>query len=401
LSALFPPTPEAARARLDAVEPQAYASSRNHLEGAVTRLSPYLTHGLLTLPEAYRAIDARTPLEPQDKLVFEFGWREYHHHIWAHRGARIHHSLHTGLHEESLYASRVPEDVRQASTGIPVIDEAVRTLYATGYLHNHARMWLASYLVHIRKVHWHAGAGWMIAHLLDGDLASNHLSWQWVAGTASTKPYLFNAENVARYAPAPWHSPNTVIDTSYEALDAVARSTQRLLSRAPSQRKVLAAAEEPPVLSAPPEHLGFVAPDAQAVSGQDVWLVHPWSLGERPPEVPPDAFCIGIAVAEVHQDLPWSALRWNFVGQRMADMAPRRWFGSARELCAALANARSVHMVEDMHLCILEDRLRVPANRIYPQPRLFAAVERMCPSFSGWWKRTHILLNKDKQDNKR
>jgi deoxyribodipyrimidine photo-lyase len=85
----------------------------------------------------------------------------------------------------------------------------------------------------------------------------------------------------------------------------------------------------------------------------------------------------------------------------MADMAPRRWFGSARELCAALANARSVHMVEDMHLCILEDRLRVPANRIYPQPRLFAAVERMCPSFSGWWKRTHILLNKDKQDNKR
>ncbi|MGC8035725.1 FAD-binding domain-containing protein, partial [Salmonella enterica] len=74
---------------------------------------------------------------------------------------------------------------------------------------NHARMWLASYVVHLRKVHWRAGADWMVGHLLDGDLASNHLSWQWVAGTGSHKPYLFNAENVAKYAPAEWHSPGT------------------------------------------------------------------------------------------------------------------------------------------------------------------------------------------------
>ena len=100
----------------------------------------------------------------------------------------------------------------------------MRGLYATGMLHNHARMWLASYVVHVRKVHWRAGADWLYGHLLDGDLASNHLSWQWVAGTGSAKPYLFNAENVARFAPAAWHSPGSVIDTSYEALDAWARS---------------------------------------------------------------------------------------------------------------------------------------------------------------------------------
>ena len=63
MSALFPPGLDAAQARLDAVDPQAYARSRNHIDGAVTRLSPYLTHGLVTLPEAYRSIHARTPLE--------------------------------------------------------------------------------------------------------------------------------------------------------------------------------------------------------------------------------------------------------------------------------------------------------------------------------------------------
>ncbi len=400
LAQAFPPSLEAAQARLDAVDPQAYARSRNHLDGAVTRLSPYLTHGLITLPEAYQRIKARTPLEPQGKLVFEFGWREYHHHVWAHLGERIQQSRHTGLHGDASYADQVPEDVRHAATGVPAIDEAVRTLYATGYLHNHARMWLASYLVHIRKVHWHAGARWMIAHLLDGDLASNHLSWQWVAGTGSTKPYLFNAENVARYAPKPWHSPGTVIDTSYEALDEIARSPKSLLARAPSQRSVVAATEEPAVLTAPPAALGFVSPEPSAntnassksnsLAGKDVWLVHAWSLGQRPPEVPPDAVCIAIAVAEFHQHNPWSALRWNFVGQRMAEIASQRWFGSAQAICAALAGARCVHLVEDLHLGSFQHHLLALAHRSHAKPLLFEPVDRLCPSFSGWWKQTRI-----------
>jgi len=402
MSALFPPTLEAAHARLDAVDPQAYARSRNYLDGAVTRLSPYLTHGLLTLTEAYQAIHTRRPLEPQGKLVFEFGWREYHHHVWAHLGERIHQSLHAGLHEDASYAGQVPEDVRHAATGTPAVDEAVCTLYATGYLHNHARMWLASYLVHIRKVHWLAGARWMIAHLLDGDQASNHLSWQWVAGTGSTKPYVFNAENVARYAPEPWHSPGTVIDTSYEALDEIARSPKSVLARAPSQRSALAAIDEPAVLTAPPAALGFVAPQPSAttnsnpsgnfnaLAGKDVWLVHAWSLGQRPPEVPPDAVCIAIAVAEFHQHNPWSALRWNFVGQRMADIASQRWFGSAQAICAALASARCVHVVEDLHLGSFPQHLLALAHRSHAKPLLFEPVDRLCPSFSGWWKQTRI-----------
>jgi deoxyribodipyrimidine photo-lyase len=70
----------------------------------------------------------------------------------------------------------------------------------TGWLHNHARMWLASYVVHWRRVRWQAGARWFLRHLLDGDPASNNLSWQWVASSFSHKPYIFNRANLERFS---------------------------------------------------------------------------------------------------------------------------------------------------------------------------------------------------------
>ena len=270
---LFPPTREAALARITAVRPSDYARSRNALDGAVTQLSPYLTHGFVSLPEVLAGVAAQHRLDVQHKFVFELGWRAYFHHVWQHLGAGIFESLHPGVLPDHGYATEVPADVRQARTGVPVIDMAVRTLYASGYLHNHARMWLASYLVHLRKVHWRTGADWMVAHLLDGDLASNQLSWQWVAGTGSSKPYLFNADNVARYAPPAWHSPGTVIDCSYETLDAMARSG-RPVKTTPEGDGV----EEPAVWSVP-QHVPPSPLQAADVNGRDVWLVHPLGLG--------------------------------------------------------------------------------------------------------------------------
>jgi len=219
----FAPTLAAARAGIDAVRPAAYARTRNALDGAVSGLSPYITHGFVTLADVLAGVAARHALDVQHRFVYELGWRAYFRHVWQHRGEDILHSLHEGPLPDEAYARALPADIRQGCTGVPVVDEAVRALYATGTLHNHARMWLASYAVHLRKVHWRVAADWLYGHLLDGDLASNHLSWQWVAGTGSRKPYLFNADNVARYAPASWHSPGSVVDTSYEVLDRMAR----------------------------------------------------------------------------------------------------------------------------------------------------------------------------------
>ena len=210
-----PAAPEAAWERIKAVHPSEYARTRNAIEGSVSHLSPYITHGFVSLREVYEGVAQSHPLNPQHKFVFELGWRAYFRHIWQHRGDAIFSSLHSGPLPDHQYRPSVPDDIRQANTGVNAIDMAIRGLYDTGSMHNHARMWLASYMVHLRKIHWRAGADWLYGHLLDGDLASNHLSWQWVAGTGSHKPYLFNAENVARYAPEPWHSPGSAIDARH------------------------------------------------------------------------------------------------------------------------------------------------------------------------------------------
>lgn len=372
---LFPPTRAAALARIATVQPDAYARSRNHIDGAVTQLSPYITHGFVSLPEVLASVAARHPMDVKHKFVFELGWRAYFRHVWQHHGDGILQSLHEGVLPEHIYATELPADIRQARTGVPAIDMAVRTLYATGTLHNHARMWLASYVVHLRKVHWRSGADWLVAHLLDGDLASNHLSWQWVAGTGSRKPYLFNADNVARFAPAAWHSEGTVIDCSYETLDAMARSS------CPVKTVLQGEGVEEPALVSAPGGLDSVEPQPLHVAGKHVWLVHPWALGEPAADLPDDCVRVGIWPAEHHHAWPWNEARWAFVGTRMASLAPMRWYARREALHHALAGARSVQTRFNPHISKL-----LPCKVVQrPALCLFDDVGRSCPSFSSWW----------------
>ena len=379
----YQPTRAAAQARVAAVRPAAYARTRNALDGAVSQLSPYITHGFVTLAEVLAGVATRHTLDVQHKFVYELGWRDYFRHVWQHRGDGILQSLHEGLLPDAAYTRELPADIRQANTGVPVVDEAVRALYATGMLHNHARMWLASYVVHLRKVHWRVAADWLYGHLLDGDLASNHLSWQWVAGTGSSKAYLFNADNVARYAPESWHSPGSVVDTSYEALDRMAR--QRAQSGR-GERRVLPdgpALTEPRLIAEPPDEIGLTAPDAAAVAGRDVWLVHPWSLGDLPAALPADTLVIGVFLADFHRAWPWSERRWHFVGSRMAELASPCWHGDADAISAALKGARRVRCIREPHL----DRWLMHWAECRAAPALFPLVDRRCDSFSQWWSR--------------
>jgi deoxyribodipyrimidine photo-lyase len=377
------PTVAAAQDRIAAVRPAAYARTRNALDGAVSGLSPYITHGFVSLADVLAGVATRHALEVKHKFVFELGWRAYFRHVWQHRGEAILHSLHEGPLPDDAYARELPADIRQGCTGVPVVDEAVRVLYVTGTLHNHARMWLASYVVHLRKAHWRSGADWLYGHLLDGDLASNHLSWQWVAGTGSRKPYLFNADNVARYAPALWHSPGSVFDTSYDALDRLARQPSPQPQGDHDALYSRPSVDEPTLCAEPPEGLGSTAPDAAAVAGRDVWLVHPWSLGELPAALPADTLVIGVFVADFHRAWPWSERRWHFVGSRMADLAAERWHGDAAAIGAALKGARQVRSIDEPHLAPWIARWA----ECQAAPVLFPPVDRRCDSFSQWWAR--------------
>jgi deoxyribodipyrimidine photo-lyase len=399
ITGMTPPTRLAAVQAVSAIRPDDYARTRNHLMGAVTGLSPYLTHGVLTLREVLAEVLSKQPLAVGHKLVYEFGWREFFRHVWSHEGDGVFQSLHPGPLPDASYAQELPADIRRGTTGVPVVDEAVLTLYSTGTLHNHARMWLASYVVHIRRVHWRAGADWLATHLLDGDLASNHLSWQWVAGTGSHKPYLFNAESVARFAPPHWHSPGSVLDRSYEELDAVARSTRSDLvtpylstSLEPSRGM---STSEPPLLTMPPADLGVGSADSVTLvqlRGREVWLVHPWALRLPPSDLSHDAVVIGVYLREFHAAWPWSEARWRWVDAAMSEVAVNRWFMDAQGLAAALKHAVRVRALADPHIA----QWLQPFVQLDAAPALFPTVDRRCLSFSQWWKRaTRSYQNAD------
>jgi deoxyribodipyrimidine photo-lyase len=187
---------------LAAIDPVAYGQTRNHVGGAVTRLSPWIRHGVLGLAEVRDAALARVRRpEEAEKLVSELAWRDYWRQVHAALGAGVAADVEgpAMLPRRPPLLDDVPEDVLAARTGLACIDAFATRLHETGWLHNHERMWLASWLVHARGVRWQAGADWFLRHLLDGDPASNHLSWQWVAGTFSVRPYLFTRENLERF----------------------------------------------------------------------------------------------------------------------------------------------------------------------------------------------------------
>lgn len=196
----------AARDALNKIDPVRYEATRNHLDGAVTRLSPYIRHGVLSLAEVRDAGLVKAGNKQKAyKFVDELARRDFFQRVYQRFGDAVlwadREPYKTGFTALD-YADTLPADILNAQTGRDCIDAFATELHQTGYLHNHARMYLAAYVIHHRRVKWQAGARWFLTHLLDGDPASNNLSWQWVASTFSHKPYFFNRENLERYTAA-------------------------------------------------------------------------------------------------------------------------------------------------------------------------------------------------------
>ena len=144
--------------RLHAIKPALYEKTRNYINGAVTQLSPYLRHGCISLSEAIAF--TKTQSAPGDnKLLFEFAWRDYWRHIWYMTGEKIHSEMEPP--KVKLGRNPLPLYITESQTKLPCIDGFVQTLKDTGYLHNHARMWLSSYLIHWQKIDWREASRWM------------------------------------------------------------------------------------------------------------------------------------------------------------------------------------------------------------------------------------------------
>jgi deoxyribodipyrimidine photo-lyase len=205
----FEPTRQAGLDRLSAFVPSAgrhYQNTRNADFGPVDRsnisaLSPYIRHRLVTEEEVLRAVLAKHSPAAAEKFIQEVFWRTYFKghletrpQIWTnYRAALQNHKLQGGL-------LKAYETAIGARTGIDCFDAWVNELVEFGYLHNHARMWFASIWIFTLRLPWELGADFMYRHLLDGDPASNTLSWRWVAGLHTKgKTYLARADNIETY----------------------------------------------------------------------------------------------------------------------------------------------------------------------------------------------------------
>ncbi|WP_298219940.1 deoxyribodipyrimidine photo-lyase [Halothiobacillus sp.] len=179
----------------------AYSDARDMLAGeGVSKLSPHLHFGEISPRQALAAITQYygCVLAPSGvaSYVRELGWREFAQYLLYHFPYTVTQALDTRF--EAFPWRHAPDDLRawqRGQTGIPVVDAAMRCLWQTGWMHNRARMIVASFLTKNLLIDWRHGAAWFMDTLVDADLGSNTAGWQWTAGSgADAAPYfrIFN-----------------------------------------------------------------------------------------------------------------------------------------------------------------------------------------------------------------
>ena len=204
--------------KIDSIDPIKYASTRNFKNGHVTKLSPYISRGVISTRFIYeKLVEKGFNLKKCEKFIQELAWRDFWQQIWVNKGDSINSDLKRP--QEDVNDFKIAKSLLEKKTGINSIDEALNNLNKYGYMHNHMRMYVASIATNIAKSHWKSPAKWMYYYLLDGDWASNALSWQWVAGSNSGKKYYANQENINKYFND--SQKNTFLDNSYEFISSM------------------------------------------------------------------------------------------------------------------------------------------------------------------------------------
>ena len=215
---LFPTEYEKILGKVDLIQAIKYASTRNYKNGNVTKLSPYISRGVISTRIIYeKLVENGINLKKCEKFIQELAWRDFWQQIWVNRGSLINKDLKRP--QEDVNDFKISKSLVEAKTGIISVDEEISNLYENGYMHNHMRMYVASIATNIARSHWRVPARWMYYHLLDGDWASNALSWQWVAGSNSNKKYYANQDNINKYFNS--NQKNTFLDKSYEYISSM------------------------------------------------------------------------------------------------------------------------------------------------------------------------------------
>jgi deoxyribodipyrimidine photo-lyase len=195
----FPPGESAGRRRAAHWSAGAYPGARDALGvDATSRLSPYLHFGCVSARELLTRDDL------PEEFVRQVCWRDFYHQVCAAFPGLVDTPYRRGAREDWRGGDADFARWTAGETGVPLVDAAMHQLADEGWMHNRARLVVASYLTKDLGVDWRRGAAHFMDALVDGDVANNYGNWQWVAGTGNdTRPYRrFNPYRQAeRYDP--------------------------------------------------------------------------------------------------------------------------------------------------------------------------------------------------------
>lgn len=160
-------------------------------EDGTSRLSPYLHWGQIGPREIVALINTMPDSKGKETFFREVVWREFAYHVLFHNPHTPTQPLQPAYAEFPWRESEADLQAwREGKTGYPIVDAGMRQLWQTGWMHNRVRMVVASLLVKHLLLPWQEGAKWFWDTLVDADLASNTLGWQWAGGCgADAAPY--------------------------------------------------------------------------------------------------------------------------------------------------------------------------------------------------------------------
>ena len=367
----FRGTQAEADAALAALDIAGYARRRNEVlpesQRGATALSPYIRHGLLSLPQVSAAV-ANAPSKDRQKFRDELMWQEYARHVYARLGTRTRRALRfdPGHGADDLGAS----DAWDRS--MACIDATVGELERDGWLVNQTRMWLASQWTVRHGADWRDGENRFFTHLLDGSRAANRLGWQWTIGAGTGKPYGFSRWQVEKRAPA--------------LCAGCARRNDCPIEHWPDGRTPEAVADEP-LLDRDPDPDSTAGPANAITTGhaEAVWLTAE-SLGAGDPALGahPELPVVFVFDEPLLARLRLSSKRLVFLAERLAELGRSRTIevhlGDPAEILAGRALATTFTPVPKAR------RLRAGLDvvELHPWPWLRRPGGDSLRSFSAW-----------------
>jgi deoxyribodipyrimidine photo-lyase len=363
----------AANASLAGLDIGGYAARRNEVlprsRRGATMLSPYIRHGLISLPEAWSAA-AGSPERDRVKFTDELLWQEYSRHLYARLGLRLADPIRFRPGPADVVEVDVADD--PWATDMACVRLAIGELETDGWMVNQTRMWMASHWSVRHGADWRSGEDRFFTHLLDGSRAANRTGWQWTIGAGTGKRYGFTRWQVEKRAPGlcktcPHHSDCPIERWPDDVrLEPVAADAQ------------LRTVEDPTAIAGPQRPIVSGEPDA-------VWITAE-SLGDGDPALAahPDLPVVFVFDEPLLARLKLSGKRLVFLAECLADLATRRTVVVAvgdpaieladRRLATTFApvpgNAR------------LRDRLDIAV--LHPWPWLRRPTSGPVTSFSAW-----------------